>query len=101
MSEPKFTKGPWEVDLSSPLDPKVATSLGGWIATELDWPLSPVAADANAHLIAAAPELYAALERLVDRLDSHFGGPSRSSDWEEQEDARKALAKARGEVSDA
>lgn len=36
-------------------------------------------------------ELEAALSNLMRRLDDHFGGPNRSSDWKEQEDARKAL----------
>jgi len=33
----------------------------------------------------------------MTRLDSHFGGPDRSYDWYEQELARKAIAKAKGE----
>ena len=46
---------------------------------------------ANARLIAAAPQLLEALERLTRRLDSHFGGTDRSHDWKEQEQARAAI----------
>lgn len=42
-------------------------------------------------------DLHDALEGLMRRLDDHFGGPIRSRDWKEQETARAALAKARGE----
>lgn len=45
--------------------------------------------EANAHLIAAAPDLYEALERLVIELDG--------SGMEWADDANIALAKARGE----
>jgi hypothetical protein len=42
-------------------------------------------------------ELVEALENLMCRLDDHFGGPGRSYDWKEQELARAALEKAKGE----
>lgn len=51
------------------------------------------------HRYLAFPDLYDALEGLMRRLDDHFGGPLRSRDWKEQEIARAALAKARGETS--
>ena len=40
-------------------------------------------------------ELVGALGSLIRRLDSHFGGRDRSTDWKEQAEARAALAKAR------
>jgi hypothetical protein len=46
----------------------------------------------NAHLIAAAPELYEALERVCDTYG--FDSSTDSSIWQE---AFAALAKARGE----
>jgi len=52
---------------------------------------------ANAHLIAAAPELYEALKDMVDASSRHYtftkGGNTAIRDIAEQ-----ALAKARGEV---
>lgn len=51
--------------------------------------------DANAHLIAAAPDLYEALERclnFIENTESEFGDLLPSGDV-----ARAALAKARGE----
>ena len=51
----------------------------------------------NAPLIAAAPDLYAALARMVDSVArSTSGDVCQTSDLE---DARAALAKARGEQS--
>jgi|GEM_PF-3447906 len=38
--------------------------------------------------------LLAALKGLMQRLDSHFGGPNSSNDWQEQEMARAAIAQA-------
>ncbi len=84
--EPKFTPGPWsivryceEIEIANIAD--IMHFYGG------------EAADANAALIAAAPELYAALENMVawasledtPRLADLLGA------------ARAALAKARGE----
>ena len=42
-------------------------------------------------------DLFEALEGLVNRLDSHFGGQDPSKDWKEQEQARAAISKARGQ----
>lgn len=50
----------------------------------------------NARLIAAAPDLYAALERIVGSVAKcQSGDVCQTSDFD---DARAALAKARGEV---
>jgi hypothetical protein len=70
--------------------------------------------DANAHLIAAAPELYEALEQLLEYFveahqeemeDMHGGDakqngedPDGCSYCEQFAVARRAMAKARGEV---
>lgn len=89
MSEPKFTKGPW-----------IVNSNGSYfnIGPKNDCSSVPVYPDAcmgvmhfdeaNAHLIAAAPEMYGALETILElgKLSQH------------QEDiVSKLLAKARGE----
>ena len=52
-------------------------------------------AKANAHLIAAAPELYAALEKIIEWYDKHHlrNEPA----FQYYHSARAALAKARGE----
>lgn len=54
----------------------------------------------NASLIAAAPDLLAALEALLplaDRLHEMTYGPgNKSSDWKQQFDARAAIEKAKG-----
>lgn len=44
---------------------------------------------------AAAPALLEALERLVARLDAHYGGDP-TQDWQEQSMARAAIAQAKG-----
>ena len=54
---------------------------------------------ANAHLIAASPDLFEALEALLFQRDRPHGFPD--NPWYEEEfgQARTALAKARGEPS--
>jgi hypothetical protein len=53
--------------------------------------------EANARLIAAAPELYEALERTMNWLASYPGGGTMGIDGP-YEQARAALAKAKGEA---
>lgn len=93
---PQHTPGPWQI--------MVRDSVGDNIFTESK-PYRRIAntygdADefqANARLIAAAPELLAALEELTDRVDTvlHAGyvGLNRITA------ARAAIAKARGEAT--
>jgi len=95
MSETKFTPGPWEFNVdavhgwsifqkNSPASRQQTGSPddeGGVVGTsEWTW-LEP----RNAHLIAAAPDLYAALESILDFPTM------------ERQRALNALAKARGE----
>ena len=49
---------------------------------------------ANAHLIAAAPELYDSLKALLDALDDNGSGQYEAL----REEGRDALAKSRGEL---
>ncbi|WP_373092961.1 hypothetical protein [Zhongshania sp.] len=96
MSEAKFTKGPWEVDpLGSDWLGSVFTHDGS-IQVAQAQQVKPYCLDikqeerqANAHLIAAAPELYAMLAEIVDDGEISLHQIVR---------AEKALAKARGEV---
>lgn len=54
--------------------------------------------DANAHLIAAAPDLYAALERLLEQYSNVRSAEQYpQGDSGSMKEARAALAKARGE----
>ena len=68
-----FSKGPWFVG-----DAKDARSIRYWIVQDIDtWDETVAAVPdhpdknsiANAHLIAAAPELYEALANLINRMD--------------------------------
>ena len=52
--------------------------------------------NANAHLITAAPELYDSLAKLVDRVEQMQYDHNTSDGDLELDEARAALAKARG-----
>jgi len=97
MSEPKFTPGPWFTDdygyifSGERRDAHMIAEVRGW-----GWiqylPDPEKIQDANAHLIAAAPELFEALEYV---MTAH--GEQLSDAFEK---AQAALAKARGEDHD-
>lgn len=85
MSEPKFTKGKWSVGIGKleggvvdEQDELICDPSGGRFEEE---------AKANASLIAAAPEMYALLEDLLDRFRNDEFAP----------EIEKLLKKARGE----
>lgn len=85
MSEAKFTKGPWEVRFNSSwYEIRTTDEFGGdWIA---DTCASSCQGDLqlgmyNAHIIAAAPEVY-------EFIETYMGG---------HPEAEQLLAKARGE----
>ena len=101
MSANKHTPGPWLRDDRSGLDCDVRAASGRKVA--LCWGLASNNAtnyradyraecDANAHLIAAAPELLEALQEMVSLVEVviPFDGP-------QQRKARAAIAKATGE----
>ena len=100
----QHTPGPWELGSKSRdtefLDDEWEISICG--ANEIDCPLiamvsnlslSDDEADANACLIAAAPELLEALQSLVDMDVAYQRGPKVA---EAVESARAAIAKATG-----
>lgn len=90
----QFTKGPWVVYRDLPTDVVVSTSGECSLAT-LDCGCgSRKTQRANAHLIAAAPDLYEALNELASILD----GDIRTYVQEALERANAVLAKARGEA---
>ena len=100
MSEPKFTKGPWKATYDSQLQAAIE------IYNTEDRVLVAVLPDrdtieamseieANANLIAAAPDMYEALECACDKYCIGYAGDS----LVKCEDCviQKALLKARGE----
>lgn len=100
MSDTKFTKGPWVATLDEDgYEASVVTSCG------IEWDIATVICDPgynstggdveainNAHLIAAAPDLYDACAEFIRKCDS---GTARSTASYKQ--MTYALAKARGE----
>ena len=114
MSETKFTPGPWEKvyrlnSIGEPLKNGryVIRQMGDSKREDFYIAESPYAAhrggdvavhEANAHLIAAAPDLYEALYDLQRQaLQSTLNDPANEWGWEALQKTRAALAKARGE----
>lgn len=101
MTEPKFTPGPWrfvddgECSIDTPGDNTCRFIGKNSLPFAASFQHSAFGkddiCDANAHLIAAAPELYEALDRFVDWMNEEEGAHSLC------DSARAALAKARGE----
>lgn len=105
MADTKFTPGPWRLSLTDdttvigPDHQEIAEAMGDY---EDDDMLPEV--EANARLIAAAPDLYTALEEasaLVDALSGGRGNLRLRGQYISLEEAiaraRAALSKARGE----
>lgn len=126
MAEPKWTPGPWRVDATVATGPMGIYSDNMEVAQELSgvaWftyarsPVNGMLADraqveANAHLIAAAPELYATIESLLEDL-AYTTGQATTTECSVGDccgffgdgpepcvhiNAQRVLAKARGEV---
>ncbi len=99
MTNTQHTPGPWEISADKyanfknavfgPDELKVADCGSSRLTGEVE---------ANARLIAAAPELLEALERAADELKRAQN--SNGSQWlvDEEAKARAAIAKAKGEV---
>ena len=87
----KFTKGPWGIEYGEDSD----LIHVGYIDERGIMPSVVVSLhdESNAHLIAAAPDLYEALEYCIDCLGDEFALPNDCID-----EAMNALAKARGEA---
>lgn len=114
MSEEKFTKGPWFIKQSEEIrSPYSATNVSSTRITILDAPggqyqsrhvIAQVAkgngrGEANAALIAAAPEMYGILEHYLDLIQRANDGDAVSEQkiFEQSADIEKVLKKARGE----
>lgn len=94
MSKPKFTPGPWVAEQDGGKGSWVKGVTGEWAA--LSCGDTDESANANAHLIAAAPVLYAALDELVSTIiiDDDEG---LATFLDPIQRAQAALAMARGE----
>ena len=98
--QPKFTPGPWRV-----VEERGGVSVetvreydqGGAISARIDLETYPNAV-ADARLIAAAPELYAALEAAEALLKLH-GYPAFKNSDSIRAQARAALRKANGDAA--
>lgn len=99
MSSLKATPGPWMIKQSFGADEfrvmREDRGVNSLRVVRLDRDKAGGFSRADAHLIAAAPELYEALDDLIARCDANQrpGGGSMVPP-----SARAALAKARGEV---
>ena len=105
MSELRATPGPWQRSLSKEtggsfiehIDSQYVSHIVAFVHAShgmFDPPIPTKEDEANAHLIAAAPELYEALVALMD-LESRDRVMPAGPEWDS---ARAALAKARGET---
>jgi len=98
MKEPKFTKGPWIVSKTSGMEIFInhchenSKRVPGYFAEVRRFTTDHEQVDANAHLIAAAPELFEALELA----DAALSGANMNIDVVRKK-VRAALAKALGE----
>lgn len=100
MTAPKHTPGPWSFQGAATRWITAPSETGmPWYVAEViggcDHDGSGVdRQDANAHLIAAAPELYEALNLLLYRACKELADPE---DCEEIQRAERAISKSRGE----
>lgn len=93
MSNAKFTPGPWKGILGM-FGGHVVSELGQGIC-DVDEKDSCEEYEANIDILSAAPELYEALESLIERIEK-----SPQSLYPAIEYGKNALAKARGEKTD-
>lgn len=113
MSDTKFTPAPWVVDKDACID-KIAVRIGTAVespycrdvsdvwACDIEESENNANALANAHLIAAAPELYDLLQAIVSDIETEkeLGGGGDMPLWASTAGlyrAKQLLAKARGE----
>ena len=93
----KHNSGPWKTTHTEQMGYRVSDSTGWGVAVVL----KDVNDKANAHLIAAAPEMLDALEELVELKDRRHSLPaeiyqeSREKAWNK---CRAAIAAAKGEI---
>ena len=98
QTEAKFTKGPWRVEYghqqkSGPRCWQVSDEYDAVCNNQF---CCARESEANAHLIAAAPDLYAALHKALNFIENTEGELGVTLDSGDA--ARAALRKARGEA---
>ena len=93
MSESKHTPGPWRVGVTSDAGEVDVIAEGGWFVAVACDSAGDGDTEANANLIAAAPDMLEALEKLVSRIDETRGPTADTA----LAAARAAIKKARGE----
>ena len=94
MTETRWTPGPWKVNPKTPstvVTPDGMISVS-WSSTDGHYERL---AEANANLIAAAPDLYDALDRCLNFIENTEGEIGATLECGDK--ARAALAKACGE----
>ena len=94
MSNPQFTSGPWHVSENQPA--VVGNKEKAVCKCEIDWDLGASERKANASLIAAAPEMYDLLQKVVN-LEVLTGYWDMKNNCPLRESIQKLLKKARGE----
>ena len=92
--EKKWTQGPWEKESFALSEEILAPGNKLVSIVQSRHCDSPEEMRANAHLIAASPELY---EALFNMMEIYYGRAEQSHPGQMAKDAMKALAKARGE----
>ncbi|MDR6431027.1 hypothetical protein [Brucella pseudogrignonensis] len=104
MADTKFTPGPWSFEVIRHIWKlgMNAAIAEGYVPTDqaVNDTINGVS-DANAHLIAAAPELYEAVEELTAAMKKYgmdVDGDAPAAHREMMHKAESALAKARGEA---
>jgi len=107
MSE--HTPGPWEVIEHE--DGSIQTSICGAISSRYcrDNKVMGIEAMANAHLIAAAPEMLAGLKKAIDELENYETSSAFNGDFDEEynnedvidlrDELKTIIAKAKGETN--
>jgi hypothetical protein len=102
MNETKFTPGPWKA-IRDPLhygslstvyagSTEEKAGIGAQMLVQVGGWSNPTEQEANAHLIAAAPELYTVLNQIATDIEAQ----GVLIEWHQA--ALAALAKARGEA---
>lgn len=116
MSEAKFTPGPWSAD-EDPMGPEILTIIANADRPTYEWTFIAqigvdddhtdaqgvlrAEAEANARLIAAAPDLYEALKEVSQAMTKlTFEGVDRGKGhWPAWDDTARAVDKARAALA--
>ena len=104
MSETKHTPGPWSVGVTSDGGEIDIIAADGWFVSVACDSVGEGDTEANAHLIAAAPDMLEALELavaigIVPVTSASEGGAAKFSEHVRVADMiRAAIKKARGEL---